>query len=255
MTTFTGLSPTSSGLFPATNNVIRTFSNQDSIRTIKTTNRLIRLSSRHNDNDRNQNEDDQSPPQQLLSLVAVEDTQLLFYDVILILNLSMSISFWVVHRLSFTHLASSLSEGSLLALLWIIAGLYHGSFLWSSIDGNPQNFSEDKNGESSIDSKKGSDASTESTVFSFSEKLYQLNNIDLFGLNEQRGPGGAGMLALRTFVTTANLRLLVALGTAVLGHRHVGDVDGEMLIPMEIGVGLILMSLWRALHSSVTLRL
>jgi hypothetical protein len=42
----------------------------------------------------------------------VEDTSLLFYDVFLILNLSLSISFWAVHRMSFDYIGSAVSEGS-----------------------------------------------------------------------------------------------------------------------------------------------
>lgn len=68
--------------------------------------------------------------------IRVEDINVLLYDVFLIVNLSLSISFWVTHRLSFEYLASAFSEGSLLSILWIASGLYHGAFLMSAVDGH-----------------------------------------------------------------------------------------------------------------------
>ena len=68
--------------------------------------------------------------------IRVEDMNVLLYDVFLLVNLSLSISFWVTHRLSFEYLSSAFSEGSLLSILWIISGLYHGSFLMSAVDGH-----------------------------------------------------------------------------------------------------------------------
>jgi hypothetical protein len=143
----------------------------------------------------------------------VEDSNLLFYDVFLLLNMSMSISFWVVHRMSFDYIGSAVSEGSLLCCLWIVAGLWHGAFLNSAVDGHYGSSSE-----------KG-------------------------------GPRAAGMLGLQTSMTTSNLRILVALAMAVVEHRKVGDFVNEQLIPLEIVFGLTLMSIWRALHSSVVPRL
>ena len=46
----------------------------------------------------------------------------------------------------------------------------------------------------------------------------------------------------------------LAVAVAVVQHRPVGS-GGEALIPLEILVGLILMSSWRALHSAYTPRL
>jgi hypothetical protein len=66
----------------------------------------------------------------------VEDMNVLLYDIFLIVNLSMSTSFWVTHRMSFFHLASAFNEGCLFSILWIVAGLYHGSFLRSAVDGH-----------------------------------------------------------------------------------------------------------------------
>lgn len=138
----------------------------------------------------------------------VEDSSLLFYDVFLLLNLSLSISFWVVHRMSLDYIGIAVSEGSLLCILWILAGLGNGAFLNSAVDGH-------------------------------------------YGaMSEKGGPKAAGMLGLHTFISTANLRIVVALVMAVLEHRKVGDLAGEQLIPLEILFGLVLMSCWRALHSS-----
>lgn len=66
----------------------------------------------------------------------VEDPPLLLYDVFLILNLTASISFWVVHRMSFEYIGAAISEGSLLCILWIFCGLYNGAFLNSAVDGH-----------------------------------------------------------------------------------------------------------------------
>lgn len=143
----------------------------------------------------------------------VEDTDLLFFDVFLLLNLTVSISYFVVHRLNFTYLSSALGEGSLLCILWIASGLYHGSFLFSAVDGH---------------FRPGDKAS---------------------------GPMAACMLGLHTYITTINLRLLVALAFAFLEHRPVGASPSEMLMPLEAGFGLLLMSVWRFLHSTFTPRI
>jgi len=146
--------------------------------------------------------------------IQIEDTSLLFYDIFLILNLTLSISFWVVHRLSFENILPAISEGSLLSILWVIAGLWNGAFLFSAVDGHYDTSKPEHEG-------KG-------------------------------GPTSAALLGLSTFVGTANLRILVALGTAVLEHRKVGVANGEELIPLEIAFGLMLMTGWRMLHSSYT---
>mmetsp|Transcript_8853 Transcript_8853/g.12601 ORF Transcript_8853/g.12601 Transcript_8853/m.12601 type:complete len:278 (-) Transcript_8853:297-1130(-) len=145
------------------------------------------------------------PPFQL------EDTTLLFYDVFLLMNLSASISFWVVHRLSIFYIASAVSEGALVCLLWILAGLFNGAFLFSARDGHYDMACEEQ--------------------------------------AESGGPKAAGLLGLSTFISTVNLRLLVAFGTAVFLHRPVGTGHGEELIPLEVVFGLVLMSMWRMLHS------
>ena len=143
----------------------------------------------------------------------VEDTNLLFYDVFLIVNLLLSISFWVTHRMSFEYLPSALSEGCLFSILWIGSGLYHGSFLMSAVDGH-------------------------------------------YGSSDERGgPKAAAALALNTFVNAVNLRLVFALIVALVQHRQVGIDPAEQLLPLEIGFGLILMTSWRALHSSITPRI
>ena len=153
-----------------------------------------------------------SKDQRNMPPLLVEDNQLLLYDLVLILNLTVSISLWVVHRMSFDFIAPALSEGSLMCILWIIVGLYNGAFLYSAVDGH----------------YKSSD--------------------------DRGGPKAAGMLGLHTFINAANLRVMVALASAVLEHRKVGIVPGEDLVPLEIAFGLVLLSMWRLLHSSFTPR-
>lgn len=147
--------------------------------------------------------------------VQVDDTNLLIYDVFLLVNLSASISFWVVHRMNFLFLAESLNEGALLCICWIISGLANGAFLYSAVDGHWD--------------PSGKDA-------------------------DKGGPKAAGLLGLSTFVGASSIRILIALAVAVADHRPVGS-GGEAMIPLEILVGLILMSSWRALHSANTPRL
>jgi hypothetical protein len=147
--------------------------------------------------------------------IQIDDTNLLLYDTILLTNLSVSISFFVAHRLNYLYLPSSLNEGSVLSLCWTVAGLASGSFLYSAVDGHY-----DPRDENYAD--KG-------------------------------GPRGAGLLAVSTFVTTCSLRIALALICAVLEHRPVGT-GGEELIPLEIPFGLVLMSAWRTLHAEHTVR-
>mmetsp|Transcript_11816 Transcript_11816/g.32543 ORF Transcript_11816/g.32543 Transcript_11816/m.32543 type:complete len:329 (-) Transcript_11816:275-1261(-) len=66
----------------------------------------------------------------------VQDFDVLFYDIFLLVNLTTSISFWVTHRMSISYLGSAFSEGCLLSIFWIVAGLYHGSFLYTAVDGH-----------------------------------------------------------------------------------------------------------------------
>ena len=145
----------------------------------------------------------------------VDDTNVLLYDVFLLVNLSASISFWVVHRMNFMYIAQSLNEGALLCICWILAGLANGAFLYSAVDGHWD--------------PSGKDA-------------------------DKGGPKAAGLLGLSTFIGTSSIRIIIALAVAVVQHRPVGS-GGEALIPLEILVGLILMSSWRALHSAYTPRL
>lgn len=68
--------------------------------------------------------------------IQVDDTNLLFYDIFLILNLCASISFWVVHRMDLNYIGSAFNEGCLMSIMWIGAGLYTGAFLYSAVDGH-----------------------------------------------------------------------------------------------------------------------
>jgi hypothetical protein len=171
------------------------------------------FSNNNANNNNNQEETTTSSVYRKPPPLQIEDMNVLFYDVFLLLNLSMSISFWVTHRMDIQYLSASISEGSLFCLLWIIAGLYNGAFLYSAVDGHYGSTSD-----------KG-------------------------------GPRAAGMLGLHTFINTCSLRIISALGMAVVEHRPVGSMPGEDLIPLEIAFGLMLMSIWRALHSSFTPRI
>lgn len=146
----------------------------------------------------------------------IDDMNLLLYDVVLLMNLSASISFFVTHRLDYYYIPSSLNEGALLSICWIIAGLANGAFLSSAVDGH-----------------------------------YDPSGVDY---EDKGGPRAAGLLAVSTFVTTSSLRIAFALALAVSQHRPVGS-GGEELIPLEIPFGLVLMSAWRALHSANTPRI
>mmetsp|Transcript_8948 Transcript_8948/g.18587 ORF Transcript_8948/g.18587 Transcript_8948/m.18587 type:complete len:290 (+) Transcript_8948:242-1111(+) len=147
--------------------------------------------------------------------VQIDDFRVMLYDVFLIVNLSLSISFWVTHRLDITYIPYALNEGCLFSILWIASGLYHGSFLYSAMDGH-------------------------------------------FPLDDEQGRGGpkaAAALAFNTYINAINLRLVSALVGAWLEHRKVGEGSPmEDLIPLEIGCGIVLMTMWRALHSEVTPR-
>lgn len=150
---------------------------------------------------------------QKLPPLQVDDTNILLYDVFLIVNLSLSISFWVTNRMDFDYLPFAFSEGCLLSIFWVLSGLYNGMFLYSAVDGH-------------------------------------------YGSTDERGgPKAAAILALNTYVNTVNLRLLFALIVAMAEHRQVGISPSEQILPLEIGFGLLLMSSWRALHSSITPRL
>ncbi|GKY92581.1 hypothetical protein MPSEU_000228200 [Mayamaea pseudoterrestris] len=143
----------------------------------------------------------------------IEDTSLLYYDIFLIVNLALSISFWVTHRMDISFLPAALSEGSLMSLLWIGAGLINGAFLFSAKDGHY-------------------DAS-----------------------DERGGPKAAMLLGFSTFLHAINLRLIVAFIMACLQHRSVGSIPEEGIMPLEIGFGLLLMSVFRFVHSSMVPRI
>mmetsp|Transcript_37544 Transcript_37544/g.63945 ORF Transcript_37544/g.63945 Transcript_37544/m.63945 type:complete len:298 (+) Transcript_37544:79-972(+) len=148
----------------------------------------------------------------------IDDVEVLLYDVFLLMNLSLSISYLVVHRWQSHYIPSSIHEGAVLSICWIAAGLLNGIFLHSAIDGH-------------YDPRK-----------------------DAEEYERKGGPGAAGLLALSTFVTTSSLRIVLALGAAVAEHRPVGSA-GEELMPLETLFGLVLMSAWRCLHSEHTPRI
>ena len=180
-------------------------------------------------------EDDKNntSPVQLFSRLPpflIEDWNVLFYDILLIVNLTVSISFWVIHRYDVSYIGRALNEGCLLSLLWIGAGLWNGSFLYTSVDGHylpPTKGPTTAEAPSNQSHRPGMDSG---------------------------GPVAAGLLAFHTFINTINLRLLFALIVALVEHRPALSSGTELLVPLELGYGLILMILWRALHSNFVLR-
>jgi hypothetical protein len=173
--------------------------------------------------------------------VQVDDPQLLLYDVFLLVNLSVSISFWVVHRLQLEYVALAFNEGCLLSILWIVAGLYHGVFLGSAVDGHQRPNSMYSIGNTDEETRQ------QQSEHPWWEILFKENN--------KGGPSSAGLLALTTFINTISLRLIVAFVVAVAEHRPVFEDPLEQLIPLEVGFGLILMSSWRTIHSAFTPRI
>ena len=170
--------------------------------------------------------------------IQIDDTNLLLYDVFLLLNLVVSISFWVVHRMQLDFIALAFNEGCLLSILWIMAGLYHGAFLDSAKDGHQRPayyIGED-------------DETEEESKQATTKPFWELPPLT------QGGPSAAGLLAVNTFINTISLRLIVALVVAVVQHRPVFDDPLEQLIPYEVGFGLVLMSVWRTIHSAYTPR-
>lgn len=65
----------------------------------------------------------------------VEDFNLLSGDIFLLVLLSIT-SFWSYYHASLEYLTLALNEASLLCILWIVAGLANGAFLYSAVDGH-----------------------------------------------------------------------------------------------------------------------
>lgn len=187
---------------------------------------------------------DTTPRKRLYIPFLIEDTEVLFYDVVLILNLSIAVSACVVHRDNpIPHILVAFSEGSLLSLLWIGAGIYHGLFLYTAVDGH-------------YDTSTNYITASENRSFNFNLFRQAKDENDKTLLQQQQeitpgGPKAAGMLALHAFVTTACFRIIVALIQAILTHRHVFETDAEMLMPLELIVGAVLLSCWRSSHSGI----
>ena len=145
----------------------------------------------------------------------VDDLDLVLFDIFLICNLVVSIDFWVVHRMQFGTNLAAAVNEGCLLSL-----CWLGAGLWNG-------------------------------AF-----LYSAVDGHWPSTDERAGPPAAARLAVHTFVNTINLRLLLALGTAIVQHRPALEpVGAEALLPLELGLGLVLMPLWRLLHSSYTPRL
>lgn len=198
----------------------------------------------------------QQPSYHRLPPFFVEDWNVLFYDLFLLINLVVSISFWVVHRWDISYIGIAFNEGCLLSLLWILAGLYNGSFLYSAIDGHQRPTSSNnsilsmKITSNNVENNQIQNSTTSNDSNNIQGSKHQNNNNN----NSGGGPVAAGLLALHTYINTMNLRLLYALVVALLEHRSALSTASELLIPLEFGYGLVLMILWRALHSSYVLR-
>ena len=176
----------------------------------------------------------------------MEDWNVLFYDLLLIINLVVSISFWVVHRMDISYIGIAFNEGCLLSLLWIVAGLFNGSFLYTAIDGHQR---PNPNNNNSIMKMKITMNNNANQLVNTTDTTATDNHNKSSG-----GPMAAGLLALHTYINTMNLRLVYALVVAMLEHRSALSNASELLIPLEFGYGLVLMILWRTLHSSYVLR-
>lgn len=60
--------------------------------------------------------------------IQIEDTNLLFYDLFLIINLAVSISYWVIHRMDIGYIGAAFNEGCLMSIAWIVGGIPTGAF-------------------------------------------------------------------------------------------------------------------------------
>jgi hypothetical protein len=151
----------------------------------------------------------------------VDDINLLYYDVFLLINLVVSISLYVTHRLDVSYLGIAFSEGCLLSIAWVCSGLLStGAFLKSAIDGQTYEAK-----------SKGSDSSNSSEETHF-----------------QNSPG---LVACSTFVNAMNLRLILALGSAAWEHVPVGSQALDSMLPLEMAFGLVLMTVWRTIYAFV----
>lgn len=72
----------------------------------------------------------------------------------------------------------------------------------------------------------------------------------------EESPRRAGALAFNTFVSAANVRILILLMEEVVWGHKGSLVEGGLMdtVPLEVGFGLVLMSIWRMLHSTVVPR-
>lgn len=253
--TTTAKATTSSVLFMSSSSI------DDNDSTLSSSNSNSDNSNNENTNNKDSSSNDNNSimrmpsPFKKLPPIQIDDPNLLFYDIFLLLNLSVSISFWVVNRMQLDFVALSFNEGCLMSILWIIAGLYHGAFLDSAKDGHQKpayyialdESDEKDSGETSNNQQQTGTANDSATEKPFWEK-------PLPALTKG-GPSAAGLLAVNTFINTISLRLIVALVVAVVQHRAVFDDPLEQLIPYEVGFGLVLMSVWRTMHSVYTPRI
>lgn len=186
----------------------------------------------------------------------IEDWDVLFYDIFLIINLVISISYYVIYRYNVNYIPIAFNEGCIMSFCWIIAGLFNGSFLYSAIDGHATTTTNGRITKRQSSTKTAnSDSNKNSTTVSNNIKDIDKIQQEPKETTTTGGPMGAGILAFHTFINTMNLRLIIAFVDAVIHHRMVLISDNEVLIPLEFSYGILLMILWRSLHSSYVPRM
>jgi hypothetical protein len=78
--------------------------------------------------------------------IQVEDINVLLFDTILIINLAVAISYFVIQRMNLGFVGLAFNEGCLMSLFWITSGLYTGAFLYSAVDGHYGSSNTDQGG-------------------------------------------------------------------------------------------------------------
>jgi len=173
----------------------------------------------------------------------IQDVQLLLFDVFLLLNLTLSASFWVVYRLDVAKtMTVALNEGCIFVICWIISGVLNDAFRIkvSSLRDS--------------DEKVSPELKTAINTFMLASVLrlglallaWATSPASMDGL--QFGNDTVGIMSMveqahqtasSTFASNSDI-------TSFLGIR---DGQSAKLIPLEFGVGAILMTTWRMVHS------
>jgi len=173
----------------------------------------------------------------------IQDVQLLLFDVFLLLNLTLSASFWVVYRLDVAKtMTVALNEGCIFVICWIISGVLNDAF---SIKVSSLRDSDEK---VSPELKTAINTFMLASVLRLGLALlaWATSPASMDGL--QFGNDTVGIMSMveqahqtasSTFASNSDI-------TSFLGIR---DGQSAKLIPLEFGVGAILMTTWRMVHS------